>query len=201
MTVVVEAGALAPEGLQATIGVVPMGDVGDVAVRIVAAYLQAVLGLAVDILERRPVNENCYVPDRRQYDAAKLITALKECSASWPYLKIVAVLSVDLGVPILRFVFGEAEMSGRCAVVSGYRLRRNEDGTDAGLEVYYERLAKVALHETAHTLSLFHCDDPRCLMHFAPSTKHLDLIRLFFCSRCEFLLKKTVETLFPFRRP
>lgn len=187
--------ALAPEGLQATIGVVPMGDVGEVAVRIVAAHLQTVLGLTVDIVERRPVSDGCYVPDRRQYDATKLIAALKECAASWPYLKIVAVVSVDLGVPILRFVFGEAEMGGRCAVVSGYRLRRNEDGTDAGLEVYYERLAKVALHETAHTLSLFHCDDPRCLMHFAASTKHLDRIRLFFCARCAFLLKKTVQTL------
>lgn len=191
---------VALEGLAATIGVVPMGDVGEVAVRIVAAHLQAVLGLPAGILERRPVDEACYVPDRRQYDAGKIIAALNECSASWPYFKIMGVLSVDLGVPILRFVFGEAQMGGRCAVVSGYRLRRNDDGTDAGLEIYYERLAKVALHEAAHTLSLFHCDDPRCLMHFAASIKHLDRIRLFFCERCAFLLNKTLKNLAFFER-
>lgn len=186
---------VALEGFRAAIGVVPMGDVGDVAVRIVAAHLQTVLGVPVDILERQPLSDTCYVPDRRQYDAAKLIAALNDWSAPWPYVKIVAVVGVDLGVPILRFVFGEAQMGGRCAVVSGYRLRRNDDGTDAGLELYYERLAKVALHEAAHTLSLFHCDDPRCLMHFAASTKHLDRIRLFFCPRCAFLLKETLKSI------
>ncbi len=196
-----ERDAVALHGFRAMIGVVPMGDVGDVAVRIVAAHLQAVLGLSADVLERRPLNDACYVPDRRQYDAAKLIASLNDCSAPWPYLKIVAVVSVDLGVPILRFVFGEAQMGGRCAVVSGYRLRRNEDGTDAGLELYYERLAKVALHEAAHTLSLFHCEDSRCLMHFAASPKHLDRIRLFFCPRCAFLLKETLKSLALSARP
>jgi len=193
--------ARALAGFRAAIGVVPMGDVGEVAVRIVAAHLQAVLGVPADILERRPLGDASYVPDRRQHDAAKLIAALNECSAPWPHFKILAVVSVDLGVPILRFVFGEAQMGGRCAVVSGYRLRRNEDGTDAGLEIYYERLAKVALHEVAHTLSLFHCEDPRCLMHFAASTKHLDRIRLFFCPRCTFLLKETLKNLALSARP
>ncbi len=112
--------ALALDRLQATIGVVPMGDVGDVAVRIVAAHLQAVLGLPTDVLERRPLDQACYVPDRRQYDAARVIAALSNSSASWPYLKIVAVVSVDLGVPILRFVFGEAQMGG--ALRRGIRL-------------------------------------------------------------------------------
>ena len=193
--------AVALAGVRTTIGVVPMGDVGEVAVRIVAAHLQTVLGLPADVLERRPLSDASYVPDRRQHDAAKLIALLNACSAPWPHLKILAVVSVDLGVPILRFVFGEAQMGGRCAVVSGYRLRRNEDGTDAGLELYYERLAKVALHEAGHTLSLFHCEDPRCLMHFAASTKHLDRIRLFFCPRCAFLLKETLKHLGQSGRP
>lgn len=177
-------------GLHAAIGVVPLGDVGEAAVRIVVANLQAVLGLATDMLERRAVPEACYVSDRRQYDASRLIAALNEWSAPLPYRKIVAVVSVDLGVPILRFVFGEAQLGGRCAVVSGFRLRRNPDGTDVGLDQYYERLAKVALHEAAHTLSLFHCDDPRCLMHFASTVQILDRIRLFFCPRCAFILKE-----------
>lgn len=180
---------------RAAIAVVPMGDVGEAAVRIVAANVQAVLGLPTDRLPRIPVPEACYVPERRQYDAARLIAHLQTWSAGLPHLKILALLAVDMGVPILRFVFGEAQLGGRCAVVSSFRLRRNPDGTDVGLEHSYERLAKVALHETGHTFSLFHCDDPRCLMHFAPSVQHLDRIRLFFCSRCDFLWKEARKSL------
>ncbi len=180
---------------EAAVGVVPMGDVGEAAVRMVAANLQAVLGLAVTRLERQAVPEACYVVERRQYDASKLIAHLQEWSAPLPYRKVLAVLSVDLGVPILRYVFGEAQVGGRCAVVSGFRLRRNPDGTDVSLEHYYERLAKVALHETGHTFSLFHCDDSRCLMHFASTVERLDRIRLFFCSRCDFLWKETRKNL------
>ncbi|MGQ9484143.1 MAG: archaemetzincin family Zn-dependent metalloprotease [Desulfosoma sp.] len=190
-----DAEGLAEGRLHAAIAVVPMGDVGEAAVRIVAANIQAVLGLPTDRLPRIAVPEACYVPERRQYDAAGLIGHLQAWSAGLPYLKVLALLAADMGVPILRFVFGEAQLGGRCAVVSAFRLRRNPDGTDVGLEHSYERLAKVALHETGHTFSLFHCDDPGCLMHFAPSVEHLDRIRLFFCSRCDFLWKETRKSL------
>src|ERR1022692_4315227 len=42
-----------------------------------------------------------------------------------------AVTSVDLYVPVLTFVFGEAQLTGSCAVVSLHRLREEFYGLPA----------------------------------------------------------------------
>ncbi|MCU0587004.1 MAG: hypothetical protein MUF52_02505 [Syntrophobacteraceae bacterium] len=76
------------------------------------------------------------------------------------------------------------------------RTRRNEDGSPATKERFTERLAKVALHEVAHTFMLYHCDDPQCLMHFSPRIGHLDIVVLAFCDRCEFVLRENVFQLY-----
>ncbi len=182
----------APEG---TVGVVPLGDMGEMAVRVITANLQGVLGLKVDLLRRRALTEAAYIPERRQFDASRLIQDMEEWASEYPHSRIVAVTSEDLCVPILRFVFGEAQVGGRFAVVSGHRLRRNEDGSEVSLDHYYERLVKVAIHEVGHTLALFHCEDSRCLMRFSPSVRHLDRLDLFFCDRCRFVLRRAVAEL------
>ena len=42
-----------------------------------------------------------------------------------PQVKLLAVATVDLFVPVLTFVFGEAQVAGNCALVSLYRLRED----------------------------------------------------------------------------
>jgi len=177
------------------VGVVPLGDVGGVAVRIVAANGQAVLGLATDILEPRPLPESAYLADRHQFDASRIVAHMAAWTDLPGHRRIVGLASVDLCVPILRFVFGEAQMGGRFALVSGARLRRNADGGEAPLDRYYERLVKVALHELGHTLEIYHCDTPGCLMQFSPSVQHLDGLDLLFCARCSFVLRRAVRAL------
>lgn len=180
-------------------GLIQMGTMGEVAVRVVAANLQTVLGVAVDILEPRELPPDTFVEHRKQYEAGLILKHLAQVPCAG-YLRIIAVTNVDLCIPILTYVFGEAEVGGRVAVVSGYRLRHDDDGTQASLERYYERLAKVALHETAHTLSLYHCEAPNCLMHFSAKVQHLDEVEILFCDRCEFMLHEQLRRL-PFLNP
>lgn len=178
-----------PEKAPLPMAVVPMGRLGDLAVHVVAAHLQTYLAIPVDILEPHEVPASAFQHHRQQFDAGLVLQYLIQL----PYTghsRIVGLTNVDLCIPILTHVYGQAEVGGRVAVISIARLRHKEDGSNAPLDQYYERVAKVALHEIGHTLSMYHCDDPRCLMRYSPGVRHLDEVELFFCERCDFLLRE-----------
>lgn len=182
-------------GATSHLALVEMGHIGEFAVRMVAANIQALIGIPVDILAPMDIPPDAFHHQRQQYDAGLVIKHLKE-SPNITQERILAILTADLCTPILTYVYGEAEIGGKVAVVSTFRLSRNEDGSPTTRERYYERLAKVALHEVAHTFLLYHCDDPRCLMRFSPKIDALDQIGLSFCDRCEFMLRENVFQLY-----
>jgi archaemetzincin len=166
--------------------IVPFGSVDGVAVSVAAANLQAVMGLPADVLPARSLPHFALIPSRRQYDALPILRVL-EREASDRAVRL-GVMDGDLCLPIFSYVLGEAQVKGRAAVVSTHRLRVNEDGTAAAPALFYERMAKVALHETAHVLGLTHCREPRCLMRFSLGVEHMDLLSLRFCPECELRL-------------
>ena len=174
------------------LGILEMGRLGEMALRVVVANLQAVMGLHVDMLGPYEVPEQAYQDHRQQYDAGLILKYLSECPFP-DHFKVLAVTNLDLCIPILTYVFGEAEMGGNVAVISGFRLRQNEDGAPVSVDRYYERLAKVALHEVAHTLSLYHCENTQCLMHFSAKVDQLDSLPILFCERCEFMLQSSLR--------
>ena len=179
-----------------SVGLIEMGHLGEVAVRVVAANLQSVLGMDADILAPLAVPEEAFQQHRQQYDAGLILKYLG--GRSFPrHLRVLAVTTVDLCSPILTYVYGEAEIGGKTAVISNFRLRANEDGGTVPIHRYYERLAKVALHEMAHTFSVYHCESSKCLMHFSAKIHHLDEIEISFCERCEFMLASNLKHLRP----
>jgi len=169
-----------------------MGRLGEVAVLVVAAHLQTLLDLPVEILDPAVMPQKSFLPQRQQYDAGLIVKHLAQLPLS-SHLRILGLTVFDLCLPILTYVYGEAEVGGRAAVISNFRLRQNEDGSTAPPEIYFERLAKVAVHEVAHTFALHHCDSAKCLMRFAARLKHLDQIPLLFCDHCEFALRMNLK--------
>jgi archaemetzincin len=163
-----------------------MGGVGEAVSNIVAANLQEVLHLPVDILPARQTPEFAYSEGRKQYHAALI---LKKLAASRrPHPRILALVSVDLFIPVLTHVFGEAQLGGRAAVISLHRFRQNEEGSRATLDTFYQRAVKVALHEVAHTFDLVHCSQPECIMRFSSGLVELDELPVMFCHYCEAFL-------------
>ncbi|UCG11938.1 MAG: archaemetzincin family Zn-dependent metalloprotease, partial [Deltaproteobacteria bacterium] len=170
------------------VGVVRLGPVGEAVLNIVAANLQEILHVPVDILPARQTPEFAYSDGRKQYHAALILKKLAESRR--PHTRILALVSVDLFIPVLTYVFGEAQIGGRAAVVSIHRLKQKEEGIRIPLDTFYERAAKVALHEVAHTFELVHCSQPECIMRFSSGPTDLDELPLFFCEYCEAFLEE-----------
>jgi archaemetzincin len=141
----------------------------------------------VDILP--PLKHPAYAHDQKrlQYDAGTILKAI-ESKPFRDHAKVIGVLDLDIFVPILTHVFGEAKQGGRCGLVSVYRLKKNLDGSIPPTPVLLERAAKVALHELGHLLDLHHCMDARCLMHFSGDLEDLDKTPLYFCRYCSVFL-------------
>lgn len=123
---------------------------------------------------------------RNQYHSTSILEALDQ-QAPKDYSKILAIADVDLFIPILTHVFGEAQMGGRAAMISTYRLIDGLPQADADTS-FLNRLIKEALHELGHTFRLKHCPDPACIMHYCRSLKDVDLKSQSFCRYCRILL-------------
>lgn len=98
--------------------------------------------------------------------------------------RVLGVTEVDLYVPGLNFVFGEAQPPHGPAVISLFRLRPEFYGEPPNEELYLGRASKEAVHEVGHTLNLGHCRDPGCVMFFSNSILDTDRKNLGFCRRC-----------------
>jgi len=121
-------------------------------------------------------------PIRGQYYSTAILQALQPLAAQGA--RLLAVTSLDLYVPVLTFVFGEAQMSGPCAVVSLHRLREEFYGLPPRDDLMRERLVKEAVHELGHTCGLRHCDDWRCVMTSSHAVERLDVKGAEFCASC-----------------
>ena len=170
------------------IAVVPVGKVSPLAAKSIAAHVIGYLDVAADILA--PLEHPAYAYDERrtQYNAALILRRLDAVSFQG-YDRVIALLDLDLFVPILTYVFGEARQGGRCALVSLYRLKVREDSPRAG-SLAVERAAKVALHELGHLYNLHHCADEGCLMHFSGALEDLDRTPLYCCRYCAFYFRE-----------
>ncbi len=120
---------------------------------------------------------------RNQYSSSAIIGRLEQqlpAAAS----KVLAVTGLDLYIPVLTFVFGEARLNGQCAVVSSYRLDNKFYGLPDNSALTQERLLKEAIHELGHTYGLFHCHNPECVMQSATYVEEIDFKSSRFCEKC-----------------
>jgi archaemetzincin len=122
-----------------------------------------------------------YNPERKQYFSSKLLASLKKSERDE---KVVGIADVDLYVPRLNFVFGEADILSGTAIVSLYRLRQEYYGLAPDEALFMERATKEIVHELGHTYGLGHCPNNKCVMHFSNSLADTDFKEASFCSSC-----------------
>ena len=98
--------------------------------------------------------------------------------------RILGITALDLYIPILTFVFGEAQLHGNCAVVSSFRLRQEFYGLPADTALFRSRVLKESIHELGHTFELSHCDDYQCVMSPSHGVEWIDLKTNRLCQAC-----------------
>jgi archaemetzincin len=128
--------------------------------------------------------EFAYDPSRRQYSAVELLKELKSFRKEED-AKVLGVTGEDLFVPILTFVYGQAQLEGRCAVVSSSRLAMHRSDRILLLG----RLIKEGVHELGHTFGLIHCQNSLCAMSFSFRLSQIDRKESFLCGACQAVLE------------
>ncbi len=121
--------------------------------------------------------------DRGQYHSTAILRAMAPAAPD-PEIRLLGVTELDLFVPVLTFVFGEAQLGGPCGVVSVHRLREEFYGLPPSPALLGERLLKEALHELGHTFGLRHCSNRQCAMASTHAVERLDLKEARYCAEC-----------------
>ena len=131
-----------------------------------------------------PIPLDSFEARRNQYYSTKI---LKEMLGNVPQdaLKLLGVTDKDLCIPILTYVFGEAQVGGTAAVVSLARLRQEHYGLMPDRPLLLERLRKESLHELGHTFGLVHCPSRDCVMYLSNTVVDVDTRGRDFCRGCQ----------------
>jgi archaemetzincin len=89
-----------------------------------------------------------------------------------------------LAIPMLSFLFGQAQFDGPIAVVSLCRLHQEFYGLPEREDLLRERTVKEVLHELGHTFGLVHCAETACAMSLSTHIQFVDLKAEKYCARC-----------------
>jgi len=140
------------------------------------------------------VPKEAYNPARNQHNSSMILSKISEYAIKSEADRILGITDVDLYVPRLNFVFGEAQYLGKAALISLYRLRPESYGKSQNRELFEERAGKEAIHEIGHTLGLGHCKEPNCVMFFSNSILDTDRKKSVFCDSCYLLVRRHAAT-------
>ena len=151
-------------------------------VDLVAEYLDAYYDSPSRVLPAIPIPAVAWDPERRQYDARKVLPALQRTLPD-DALGLIAVTEVDLYIPTVNYVFGLGSFERKVAVTSLYRFGGDtrpvgEQGT------VLRRALTVSAHEFGHVLSMRHCTEYRCLMNGTNSLEDADRHPQHLCPVC-----------------
>jgi archaemetzincin len=169
--------------------IVPIGKIDSEVLRMISESIYKTFNSNVVSERQMLIPQNSYNSSRKQNYSTIILNTLNVLKSKGVD-RVLGIADVDLYVPDLNFVFGEADMSTGIAVISLTRLRQEFYGLRPDKKLFHERAVKEAIHEIGHTLGLGHCPDPKCVMHFSNSLRDTDMKLSKFCGICKNRIKQ-----------
>jgi archaemetzincin len=166
------------------IDIIPVGEVGEPVLSFLKKSIFETFKIQTRIRNRPFDLSLTYDPARDQYNSNGLLLELIN-EPPPETLKILGVTELDLFIPIFTFLFGEAQLNGRGALVSTHRLHNQFYGISEDKELLENRLLKESIHELGHTFGLIHCFTLKCVMKSSTYVEEIDQKSIRFCRSCE----------------
>lgn len=173
------------------ISIIALGDVEEDILTTVEFSIWETFGLEVRRLPAQCTPDFAFDAERGQFSSEKVLRLLLN-QVPADAVRMLGVTPVDLFIPMLSFVFGQAQLRGKVAVISLARLRQEFYGLAPNREILLYRTAKEAIHELGHTWGLTHCLDRSCPMALATTIQQLDQKTDALCTSCSIVLRETL---------
>ena len=178
---------------QHSILISPVGELSTELMEALAAEIKRVFGFAIETGTVLEDLSFALDQNRQQYHSTLILDQL---AANIPAycIRILAIAQVDLFIPILTHVYGEAQLGGAACIVSTFRLNESRSAINISAK-YVERIVKEAIHELGHTFNLRHCPEHTCIMHYCRNEEDVDRKSDELCRYCKVMLEDEIKRL------
>ena len=161
----------------------PVGSVDEDIIEHIAKCISIRCGLTCRISKKIENPRYAYNDTRCQYNSKLILKRLLQQNLRGT-LRLIGVTPVDLYVPILKYVFGLAQIEGKCSIISLHRLYPRFYDQPSNPDLLLARVEKTVLHELGHTFGITHCRDRRCVMYSSVRIEDTDAQQPDFCPTC-----------------
>ncbi len=168
---------------------IPVGEVQEGLLSQLADALDENLGVVTQLGSRMEVPAHAYKARRDQYFSTEILRKLAEMKPGGK-LYLLGVTEVDLYVPTLNFVLGEALPFKNVAIISLNRLREEFYEKTPDESLLRKRMLTEAVHELGHLWGMRHCPNPDCVMFFSNTLLDTDRKSNSFCDKCRAIFER-----------
>jgi archaemetzincin len=172
----------------------PDDDVEPALLDAVGATLVEAFRLPLKAMGPSPIPIYAYDARRGQFGSSPILQRLLQRIPA-DATRVLAITERDLFIPMLTFVFGQAQLSGPVALMSLARLRQEHYRFAPDVCLLVDRARKEALHELGHSFGLTHCARPACVMSLSTTIQQVDRKTTLFCSECRGVLEASMASI------
>jgi archaemetzincin len=177
------AGGSTALGMSAPIVLLPVGPLDEDLLQLIITPVEQIFGRPIKIGQALPIPKYAYNPTREQYHSAAILKRV-ESVRSKEWSAVVGVTDLDMFVPEVPFVFGEADRSTRSAIISLSRMRSTLGTAPSRQDVLRRRFLSEVIHQMGLIKGLAQCPNNRCVMFVSSSVQETDKRGIQFCANC-----------------